>query len=88
MLKRILDVRRVLLLLGGPDVTWDPSRDDDLPPRFYEPLPSGPCKGARVTKEEVEKEKKKYYERMGWDENGIPMKEELEKLGIGGFARP
>jgi len=82
ILKRILNVQRTLLLLGGPDVTWDPRKDDDLPPRFYEPLPSGPFKGAKASKEEVEKEKKEYYKQMGWDENGIPRKEELERLGI------
>ena len=82
ILKRILNIQRILLLLGGPDATWNPLKDDDLPPRFYEPLPSGPFKGAKVTKEEVEKEKKEYYKLMGWDENGVPRKEELERLGI------
>ena len=80
--KRILNVQRILLLLGGPSERWDPRRDDDLPPRFYEPLPSGPYKGAKIYQEEVKAEKKKYYQRMGWDEQGIPRKEELEKLGL------
>ena len=84
--KRILNVQRILLLLGGPDARWDPRRDDDQPPRFYEPLPSGPYKGAKIDREEVEAEKKKYYQRLGWDEQGIPKKEELERLGLGELA--
>jgi len=65
MLKRILDVQRVLLLLGGPDVTWDPSRDDDLPPRFYEPLPSGPCKGLKSQRRKSRKRRRNTM--SAWD---------------------
>lgn len=82
ILKRILNIQRIMLLLGGPDITWDPRKDDDLPPRFYEPLPSGPFKGSRITREEAEEERREYYEQMGWDENGIPRKDELERLGL------
>ena len=84
--KRILSIQRILLLLGGPDWRWDPRRDDDQPPRFYEPLPSGPYKGAKIYREEVEAEKKKYYRRMGWNEHGIPKREELERLGLRGLV--
>jgi aldehyde:ferredoxin oxidoreductase len=80
---RIAAIQRTLLLLGGPDVYWDPRVDDDNPPRFYEPLPSGPLKGTTVKKEEVDKLKRTYYEAAGWDEYGLPKKEVLEKLGIG-----
>jgi len=71
-----------LLLLGGPDIYWDPRKDDDIPKRFYEPLPSGPKKGSAPEKKEVEETKKKYYEFLGWDELGIPTEETLEKLGL------
>ncbi len=80
--KRILSLQRILLLLGGPDVKWDPRKDDDLPPRFYEPLPDGPKKGEKVKKEELEEAKRSYYEYQGWDELGIPTKETLEKIGL------
>ncbi|RLG77805.1 MAG: aldehyde ferredoxin oxidoreductase, partial [Thermoprotei archaeon] len=79
---RVLTLQRILLLLGGPDVFWDPRRDDDNPPRFYEPLPSGPYKGSKADKSKVEELKKKYYEELGWDQYGIPREETLRKLGI------
>jgi len=71
-----------MLLLGGPDFKWKPEIDDDNPPRFYEPLPSGPYKGRMIKKGAFEKEKKKYYEAVGWDENGLPKPEVLRKLGL------
>ncbi len=79
---RILNIQRAALLLGGPDFTWNPKIHDDNPPRFYEPLPSGPHAGKQVDKTEVEKLKKEYYEAVGWDENGIPKSEILRKLGL------
>jgi aldehyde:ferredoxin oxidoreductase len=80
--RRILHIQRAALLLGGPDVFWDPRVHDDNPKRFYEPLPSGPCKGKTVDREDFESAKKKYYQEMGWDEYGIPLKEELKRLGL------
>ena len=79
---RVLTLQRILLLLGGPDMFWDPRRDDDNPPRFYEPLPTGPYRGSKVDKNKVEELRKKYYEELGWDEYGIPKEETLKKLGI------
>ncbi|MCD6301053.1 MAG: aldehyde ferredoxin oxidoreductase [Staphylothermus sp.] len=79
---RVLTLQRILLLLGGPDVFWDPRIHDDNPPRFYEPLPSGPYKGKTVEKKDVEEKKREYYKELGWDELGIPTDETLEKLGI------
>mgnify|MGYP000035215185 CR=1 FL=1 len=79
---RIIHLQRALLLLGGPDVFWDPRIHDDNPPRFYEPLPSGPEKGKSITKEEVDELRKKYYEEMGYDEYGIPRSEVLRQLGL------
>jgi len=79
---RILNIQRVMLLLGGPDFKWKPEIDDDNPPRFYEPLPSGPYKGRMIKKGIFEKEKKEYYEAVGWDKNGLPKPEVLRKLGL------
>ncbi len=45
---RILQLQRAMLLLVGPDFKWRPLVDDDNPPRFGEPLPSGPFKGRRL----------------------------------------
>jgi len=87
MARRILTLQRVLLLLGGPDVYWDPRVHDDNPPRFYEPLPSGPKKGQAPTKEEIERLKKEYYKAMGWDDYGVPLPETLKQLGLVGVEK-
>jgi aldehyde:ferredoxin oxidoreductase len=78
--KRILEIQRAALLLGGPDASW--AGVDQNPPRFYEPLPSGPYKGKVTDHKEEEKDKKEYYSIMGWDEKGIPTSETLKKLGL------
>jgi len=79
---RILQLQRAMLLLGGPDLKWNPTIHDDNPPRFYEPLPSGPYKGKTVYKPRFKRDKKRYYKAVGWDENGIPTSENLKKLGL------
>jgi len=79
---RILQLQRAMLLLGGPDLRWDPKIHDENPPRFYEPLPSGPYKGKTVDKAKFEQDKKRYYKAVGWDENGIPKSEPLQKLEL------
>jgi aldehyde:ferredoxin oxidoreductase len=75
-------LQRAELLLGGPDYVWNPSVHDVNPPRFYEPLPSGPYKGKRAKKSEVEDYKRRYYRAAGWDRNGIPRTEILKRLGL------
>lgn len=80
---RIITLQRALLLLGGPDIFWKPIEDDDNPPRFYEPLPSGPYKGRTTDRELVERKRGTYFETLGWDGRGIPTEETLKKLGIG-----
>jgi aldehyde:ferredoxin oxidoreductase len=79
---RILQLQRAMLLLGGPDLKWIPKIHDQNPIRFHEPLPTGPYKGKMVDKARFEGDKKKYYEAVGWDENGIPQSEILIKLGL------
>ena len=84
---RILHLQRALLLLGGPDLKWDPKVYDDNPPRFYEPLPSGPYAGKKVDRTKFEELKRRYYEAVGWDESGIPRSEVLKQLGLGEVDR-
>ena len=36
-----LQLKRAMLLIGGPDLKWNPMIDDDNPPKFYEPLSNG-----------------------------------------------
>jgi aldehyde:ferredoxin oxidoreductase len=71
-----------MLLLGGPDIRWKANIDDDNPPRFYEPLPTGPYKGKTVNRRVFEEQKLEYYEAMSWDKNGLPKPEVLRKLGL------
>jgi aldehyde:ferredoxin oxidoreductase len=79
---RVLQLQRAMLLLGGPDLKWKPGVDDDNPPRFYEPLPSGPYKGKAAKKAAVEKYKMKYYTAAGWDKDGVPTSRTLKELGL------
>jgi aldehyde:ferredoxin oxidoreductase len=79
---KVLQLQRAMLLLGGPDLKWDPKIHDANPPRFYEPLPSGPYKGKAADKSAVDDYKRRYYKAAGWDENGIPKSEILRKLEL------
>jgi aldehyde:ferredoxin oxidoreductase len=62
----------------------DFGRKYDYPPlRFYEePIPSGPNKGHKVDFAVIEEMLDAYYKARGWDENGIPTKETLEKFNL------
>ena len=63
-------------------MVWKPLIDDDNPPRFYDPLPSGPYKGRTTDRELVDTKLATYFETQGWDSRGIPTKKTLEKLGL------
>ncbi len=79
---KTLQIQRALLLLGGPDLKWNPAVHDDNPQRFYEPLPSGPYKGKSADRSRVRDCVQKYYGTIGWDEKGIPKSGTLKKLGL------
>jgi len=79
---RILHLQRAMLLLGGPDAKWRPKLDDDNPPRFWEPLPSGPYKGKTLDRKMFEESRLEYFRAAGWDENGVPRPETLRRLGL------
>ncbi|MCJ7608580.1 aldehyde ferredoxin oxidoreductase [Candidatus Bathyarchaeota archaeon] len=79
---RILTLQRALLLMGGPDIFWDPDTDDDNPARFYEPLPTGPWTGKTTDKNIVQQNKKAYYAALGWDDRGVPTEDTLRKLDL------
>jgi len=80
--QRIVTLQRTLLLLGGPDIVWDPDTDDDNPPRFYEPLPTGPYAGKTTDKAFVDQKKQDYYTAVGWDPRGIPTTATLKRLDL------
>ncbi|MFH1957820.1 MAG: aldehyde ferredoxin oxidoreductase family protein [bacterium] len=54
-------------------------KDDKLPKRLLEAKPDGKAKGKVPP---VDKLLEEVYKLRGWDENGIPRKEKLEKIGI------
>ena len=62
------------------------TRKDDYPPQRYfdEPLPDGLpiVRGKRMIREKYEKLLDAYYSLHGWDSNGVPKPETLEKLGL------
>lgn len=58
-------------------------KDDTLPKRFMtEPLPSGPGKGHKIPKEDLDKLLDDYYRLRGWDSSGKPKPETLDRLGL------
>ncbi|MFX0178227.1 MAG: aldehyde ferredoxin oxidoreductase family protein [Candidatus Hodarchaeota archaeon] len=60
-------------------------KDDNLPERYFEePTPIGlpRVKGITIDREKFDKMLDEYYSLHGWDENGVPTKESLQKLGI------
>jgi aldehyde:ferredoxin oxidoreductase len=60
----------------------------DYPPERFmtEPVPDGPNAGHCVTREEVDILLDEYYALRGWDENGIPTAETLERFGLADVA--
>ncbi|HKK90589.1 MAG TPA: aldehyde ferredoxin oxidoreductase family protein [Desulfobacteraceae bacterium] len=76
--ERIWNITRLFNLREGLDVS-----DEKLPSRFVkEPLPDGPHKGERISEQDVVYMKSDYYRARGWDENGAPTTETLERLDI------
>ena len=58
-------------------------KDDTMPDRMAdEPLPSGKTEGKAVRREDFEKMLTEYYELWGWDQDGKPTKETLQKCGL------
>jgi aldehyde:ferredoxin oxidoreductase len=58
------------------------AKDDQLPPRLMEPLPSGATKGEDIPEEKFERMLKEYYEERGYDEEGVPTGDRLARLGL------
>ncbi len=62
----------------------DFGRKYDYPPARFtrEAIPSGPNKGHRVKMEVIEEMLDTYYAARGWDDNGIPTQETLERHNL------
>lgn len=72
--ERIVTLKRAFNVREGANRT-----DDQLPDRFFSPMPEGPGKGQVVNLDIMLNE---YYKLRGWDENGIPTKDTLVQLGL------
>lgn len=75
---RIYTLERLILNREG--VT---RKDDHLPERISkEPIPSGPARGHVLTPEMYDIMLDEYYDQRGWDQNGVPDPDTVEKLGL------
>ncbi len=73
--ERITNAERMFIVNAGFD-----RKDDTLPDRLTKvPMPSGPAKDEVCDLDTMLDD---YYEIQGWDENGVPEKETLERLGL------
>ena len=63
-------------------------REMDMPPTrwFEEPFDEGELKGSSLDRRQYDQMLSWYYESRGWDENGIPTKDTLQKQGLGDVA--
>ncbi|MDW7970122.1 MAG: aldehyde ferredoxin oxidoreductase family protein [Sulfolobales archaeon] len=63
-------------------IKWSSSMD--MPPKrwFEEPLSKGPLAGNKLSIDGYRKMLSWYYEMRGWDEDGIPKKSTIIKLGL------
>ena len=62
---------------------------DYPPPRFYEELiPGGPCKGYGISLHDMDSLLDAYYAARGWDNNGLPTRETLERVGLAHMMEP
>jgi len=81
--ERRLNLQRVFNLREGIG-----PEQDRLPDRVYEPIGSGPNKGVKLSKQEVEAAKQAYYRMRDWDSTtGWPSQEKLEELDIGWLSQ-
>jgi len=60
------------------------TRADDKPPErvFNDPIKTGPHAGKALSRDEFEKILDIYYQRRGWDNDGIPTNETLKANGL------
>ncbi|MGE5552561.1 MAG: aldehyde ferredoxin oxidoreductase family protein [Betaproteobacteria bacterium] len=77
--ERRLNLFRLLSLADGVGVG-----QERLPFRLHQALAEGAGQGGgrRITEEDYERARRLYYERSGWDENGVPRPEKLAALGL------
>jgi aldehyde:ferredoxin oxidoreductase len=64
------------------------SRKDDYLPDLYfnQPIPGGPTKGEYIEKEKFEMLLDDYYQLHGWNPEGIPTMETVNRLNLDSFV--
>jgi len=75
--ERIYNLERLFLIREGLG-----RKDDRVPERFHEPWQYGYQRGSCIEREKFETLLDEYYREHGWDEEGIPTRETLERLGL------
>lgn len=80
--ERVQNVERAYLCRHGIR-----RKDDHLIGKWAdEPIPNGPYKGERIDPEKWNALLDDYYRRRGWDENGVPSRDKLNRLGLDDVA--
>jgi aldehyde:ferredoxin oxidoreductase len=74
---RISTLERLIWAREGVDRS-----QDTLPPRMKEPIPGGPAAGHFISDEMLNTMLDEYYAARGWDGNGKPLPETLDRLGL------
>jgi aldehyde:ferredoxin oxidoreductase len=54
----------------------------DLPQKLRIPIKEGPSKGSFVSEADEKKMKRDYYNVRGWNKEGVPTKETLDRLNL------
>jgi len=78
--ERIYTIERMFNLREGFS-----RKDDNLPERYFkEPTPIGlpVARNKKIDKEKFNEMLDEYYQLHGWDKNGVPNEETLQKLGL------
>ena len=76
--ERIVNLERAILVREGVS-----RKDDRLPPRMMEPLPDGPAAGHCIDTAMLGRMLDEYYQARGWDADGKPTRETIERLALG-----
>jgi aldehyde:ferredoxin oxidoreductase len=76
--ERVYALERLFLTKAGLS-----RKDDTLASRMSEPMPAGPIQGETF---ELDRVLDDYYIERGWDKDGVPTLERLQRLGIAHYA--
>ena len=75
--ERIYNLERLLLIREGLG-----RKDDRVPERFHEPWKYGFQSGSNIDEEKFQVLLDEYYQEHGWDMQGVPTRDTLERLQL------